>query len=221
MPSRFSAAAWSAIASTPLIGRVSPVSASSPTTANEPGRSNETCPLPSKSPSAIDRSNPPASFFRSAGARLITTRSIGRRYPELTIARSTRCVLSLTAVSARPTSTVLGTDENETSTSTSTGIASMPTNVYDASFASMAYPSRSMSTESLRPIRRAAPPRCRVLRLRVKSSLPWPALGFIPRPRFSALTSCPKSLNGRRTSSSAAKFESALQQYDDAFLHRA
>ncbi len=136
-PSRFSAAACKAMASTPLIGRVSPVRASSPTMANEPGRSKATCPLPSSSPSAIGRSKPPASFFRSAGARLITTRSIGRRYPELTIARSTRCVLSLTAVSARPTRTVLGFEENETSTSTSTGVASMPTSVYEASFASI------------------------------------------------------------------------------------
>jgi hypothetical protein len=49
-------------------------------------------------------------------------------------------VLSLTAVSARPTSTVLGADENETSTSTSTGVASMPMSVYEASFASMERP---------------------------------------------------------------------------------
>ncbi len=38
----------------------------------------------------------------------MTTRSIGRRYPELTIARSTRCVLTLTAVSASPTRIVFG-----------------------------------------------------------------------------------------------------------------
>jgi len=36
-------------------------------------------------------------------------------------------VLSRTAASARPTSTVFGCDENETSTSTSTGVASIPT----------------------------------------------------------------------------------------------
>src|SRR5262249_7144579 len=71
------------------------------------------------------------------GARLITTRSIGLRYPELTIARSTRWVLSRTAASARPTRTVLGIDVGETSTSTSTGVASMPTRVYDESLASM------------------------------------------------------------------------------------
>ena len=59
----------------------------------------------------------------------MTTRSTGRRYPELTMARSTRCVLSLTAASASPTRTVLGIDEAETSTSTSTGVASMPIKV--------------------------------------------------------------------------------------------
>ena len=53
----------------------------------------------------------------------------GRSVPELTMARSTRCVLSLTAASARPTSTVLGIDEAETSTSTSTGAASIPIRV--------------------------------------------------------------------------------------------
>ena len=56
------------------------------------------------------------------------------------MARSTRCVLSRTAVSASPTKTVLGIDENDTSTSTSTGVASIPTRVYDASFASMVRP---------------------------------------------------------------------------------
>ena len=56
------------------------------------------------------------------------------------MARSTRCVLSRTAASARPTRTVLGIDDEETSTSTSTGVASMPTRVYDASFDSMGGP---------------------------------------------------------------------------------
>ena len=45
----------------------------------------------------MGRSNEAASLGRSAGARLITTRFCGRWKPELTIARSTRCVLSLTA----------------------------------------------------------------------------------------------------------------------------
>ena len=44
-----------------------------------PGRSSDSWPLPRNSPSAIGRSRPPASFLTSAGARLMTTRSIGRR----------------------------------------------------------------------------------------------------------------------------------------------
>ena len=60
-------------------------------------------------------------FGSSAGARLITTRSCGRTKPLLTIARSMRCVLSFTACSGRPTSTVFGSAPGETSTSTSTG----------------------------------------------------------------------------------------------------
>src|SRR5262245_59051882 len=54
------------------------------------------------------------------------------------MARSTRWVLSRTAASARPTRTVLGIDVGETSTSTSTGVASMPTRVYEKSLASIA-----------------------------------------------------------------------------------
>ena len=64
--------------------------------------------------------------WEHAGARLITTRCCGNRKPELTIARSTRCVLSRTAASGSPTSTVLGSPAGETSTSTSTGKASIP-----------------------------------------------------------------------------------------------
>jgi hypothetical protein len=50
---------------------------------------------------AMQKSAPASTSFRSAWARLMTTGSIGRRYPELTIARATRCVLSFTAVSRR------------------------------------------------------------------------------------------------------------------------
>jgi len=53
-------------------------------------------------------------------------RSCGFRKPELTSARSMRWVLSFTAASGKPTSTVLGNAPGETSTSTSTGNASMP-----------------------------------------------------------------------------------------------
>ena len=100
-------------------------------------RSAAICPLPARMPRAIGRSNEAASLGRSAGARLITTRFCGRWKPELTIARSTRCVLSLTAASGRPTRTVFGNPAGETSTSTSTGKASMPSSEKVFSLASM------------------------------------------------------------------------------------
>jgi hypothetical protein len=68
---------------------------------------------------------------------LITIRSSGRTKPELTIARSTRCVLSLTAASGSTTSTVFGSAPGETSTSTSTGSASIPNSENVRSLASM------------------------------------------------------------------------------------
>ena len=58
--------------------------------------------------------------------KLMTILSCGRMKPLFTKARSTRCVLSFTAASGKPTSTVLGSAPGETSTSTSTGKASMP-----------------------------------------------------------------------------------------------
>ena len=73
----------------------------------------------------------------AAGARLAAIRLWGRWKPELTMARSTRCVLSLTAASGSPTSTCFGSPLGETSTSTSTGKASMPTNEKVLSVASM------------------------------------------------------------------------------------
>ena len=91
-----------AIDSAPLVGRVAPSRASSPTTAYWSSRSAAICPLPTRMPRAMGRSNEAASLGRSAGARLMTTRFCGRWKPELTMARSTRCVLSLTAASGRP-----------------------------------------------------------------------------------------------------------------------
>ena len=89
-------------------------------------------------PSVIGRSNEAACLGNSAGARLITTRSSGRMKPELTIARSTRCVLSLTAASGKPDQHRLGqSPPAETSTSTSTGKASIPNSENVRSLASM------------------------------------------------------------------------------------
>ena len=116
----------------------------------------------------------------SVRAGLTTTRSTGRRYPELTIARSTLCVLSRTAASAKPTSTVLGADENDTSTSTSTGVASIPTRVYDASFESIGKNVRGKSAIA----RDGRTPPCRQsTRLTVDMSLPCDSGVFIHRPR--------------------------------------
>ena len=53
------------------------------------------------------------------------------------MARSTRCVLSLTAASGRPTRMLFGKPAGETSTSTSTGKASIPSNEKVLSLASI------------------------------------------------------------------------------------
>ena len=130
-------AAEMAIDSAPLAGRVRPSSDNSPTTAYCSNRSEVSCPLPANTPSVMGRSNEAACLGSSAGARLITTRSYGRWNPELTIARSTRWVLSLTAASGSPTRIVLGMAAAETSTSTSTGTASMPSSENVCNLANM------------------------------------------------------------------------------------
>ncbi len=137
-------AASMAIDNAPLTGRVIPSSASSPTTAYCSSRSDASCPLPARTPSATGRSNEGACLGRSPGAKLMTTRSWGRTKPLLTIARSTRCVLSLTAASGSPTRIVLGIAAGDKSTSTSTGIASIPSSVNVFSRASMRCPIASI-----------------------------------------------------------------------------
>ncbi len=122
-------AASIAIDNAPLIGRAVPSNASSPTTAYSSSRSADSCPLPASTPKATGKSNDDACLGRSPGAKLITTRSCGLTNPLLTIARSTRCVLSFTAVSGSPTKMVFGMAAGEISTSTSTGNASMPESV--------------------------------------------------------------------------------------------
>ena len=74
---------------------------------------------------------------RSAGDKLMMIRSWGLVYPLFTSDRPTRCVLSLTAASASPTSIVLGIAAGEMSTSTSTGFASIPSNENVKSFESI------------------------------------------------------------------------------------
>ena len=59
------------------MGRVSPVRASSPTTANEPGRSKATCPLPSKQPQR-DRQVEAAGVFLQVGRGQVDHHPIDR-----------------------------------------------------------------------------------------------------------------------------------------------
>lgn len=140
-PSQPSAAAATAIASAPLTSRASPVSASSPTTAKTPFRSTPNWPLPASIPSAMGRSNPPASFFKSAGAHFrcetpaselrlgpacppshAANRSLpGWWKPEL---RMTCSTLRRRSSTAAPASLVTGPAPR---TSKSTGTASIPT----------------------------------------------------------------------------------------------
>ena len=118
-----------AIDSTPLIGLVNPSKLNSPATTYRSIPCMEIWPLAASTPSATGKSKEEACFGRSPGAKLITTRSCGFVKPLLTIARSTRCVLSLTAVSGRPTKMVFGIAAEEISTSQSTDIASIPSKV--------------------------------------------------------------------------------------------
>src|SRR5262245_7863500 len=67
--------------------------------------------------------------------------------PLLAKARSTRWVLSLTAASGRPTRMVLGSAPAETSTSTSTGTASMPTREKVCSLASIRCPRKRVGID--------------------------------------------------------------------------
>jgi hypothetical protein len=120
------AAAAIAIDNAPFTGRIVPSSASSPTIAYRSSSSTAIWPLAASSPIAIGKSNEDACFGRSAGARFIMHRLEGKTNPLLTIARSMRWMLSFTACSGRPTSTVFGSAAGETSTSTSTGRASIP-----------------------------------------------------------------------------------------------
>ena len=125
MPSCFAAAM--AMERAPLTPRASPSRESSPTTAYSLRREDCNWVEPTSIPSEMGRSKLAACFGSSAGARLMTMRSWGRMKPAFTSARSTRCVLSRTACSGNPTSTVLGSGDGEKSTSTSTGTASIPT----------------------------------------------------------------------------------------------
>ena len=154
----------------PSTARPSRAACALPATARPPRRTVRTVRTPvarcaASTPSVMGRSNEAACLGSSAGARLITTRSCGRWKPELTIARSTRCVLSLTAASGNPTRMVLGIAACETSTSTSTGTASMPSSENVCSLANMVLTSRwpAFSLSVARALCRLLPPPCKPL----------------------------------------------------------
>src|SRR5690606_37062587 len=89
-------------------GRSSPDRASSPRHSRALRASIGTCPLAARMPRAMARSKRPPSFGRSAGARLRVILRAGKSNPEFWIALRTRSLLSLTAVSGRPTRAMPG-----------------------------------------------------------------------------------------------------------------
>ena len=117
--------AATAIGRAPLIGRISPVRASSPMTKQRSSRGNSARSAAATIPTAIGRSKLGPSFLISAGARLIVVRSRGQRKPLFEIAVVTRSLLSRTAASGRPTTMTTGLPE-PVLTSTSTWMASTP-----------------------------------------------------------------------------------------------
>ena len=71
------------------------------------------------------KSNPAPSFFKSAGDKLIRTRSFGKSNPELIIADRILSLASFTALSAKPTKSTAGIPRRK-STSTETILPSYP-----------------------------------------------------------------------------------------------
>src|SRR5450830_820896 len=96
--------AASAAGNTPFTARTSPDSANSPRHSTSSSISAGTCTLAARIPRAIARSKRPPSLGRSAGARLRVMRRAGYCSAELRMALRTRSLLSLTAVSGKPTS---------------------------------------------------------------------------------------------------------------------
>src|SRR5690606_15373072 len=89
-------------------GRSSPDRASSPRHSRALRGGVGIWPLAARTPRAMARSKRPPSLGRSAGARLRVMRRAGKSKPEFWIALRTRSLLSLTAVSGRPTRVMPG-----------------------------------------------------------------------------------------------------------------
>ena len=112
------AAAVQAAALTALTGLMAPESSSSPMTRTLSSGSarppdfwpspSGPCPAAPSTPKATGKSKPAPSFFKSAGERLIKTRSQGNSKPEFLMALFMRSRLSLTAPSAKPTMSIAG-----------------------------------------------------------------------------------------------------------------
>ena len=100
---RPAARAAKAAGNTPCTGRTAPDSASSPKHSICSKAQAGTCPLAARMPKAIARSKRPPSLGKSAGARFRVMRRGGNSNAQLRIALRTRSLLSLTAVSGRPT----------------------------------------------------------------------------------------------------------------------
>ena len=110
----------------PEIGRISPVKPSSPTKMYYWMFSGSAiCSVACRIPRAIERSNRGPCFLRSAGARLTTTRPLGKVKPEFFIADLTRSLASWTAGAGGPTMMIFGRPL-WMSTSTSTSSAWRP-----------------------------------------------------------------------------------------------
>lgn len=92
----------------PLTPLIIPSSANSPTKFLSQIASVCNCPLLHNIPTAIGKSSPEPSFFKSAGARLTVIRVVGNLNPEFFKAARTLSLDSLTAVSGSPTSSNAG-----------------------------------------------------------------------------------------------------------------
>ena len=126
-----------AIESAPRIVRSAPSRPSSPTNIRSAAATDDSsCPVATRMPMAIGRSNAVPSFFTSAGARFTVIRRGGTLKPELTSAAPTRSRLSFTALAASPTIVHWGSP-CAASTSTMTSYASMPTSAAERTAASI------------------------------------------------------------------------------------
>ncbi len=116
-----------------------PSSASSPANRCRSSALGSTMPAAASTPSAMGRSKPVPSFRMSAGARFTVTFFEGSSKPQFLMADATRTLLSLTALSGKPTRAKKGRP-SAMSTSTSTMTASTPISAPDRTVASIVPP---------------------------------------------------------------------------------